>query len=226
MNYNDGKVHVEFYDKPEEYEMIAEQFSKGNPLLKETLLVLWKNGIKTIASTNGDENENPFIMFQMTRNNTRLVEALCIFMNVSEDTDISFSRLKETDDILACNVTTTLNDRDMMLNVFKTYADKKSDYIDKESKYAMDLYLFSVLNDIGFNYNISKNKKTLNLFHYQNDKPTVYIGEPTVNLSEVNEGLLKYHRIIYSAYQCDDESLDDFLSIMKNGKIESNNTQK
>ena len=151
MNYNDGKVHVEFYDKPEEYEMIAEQFSKGNPLLKETLLVLWKNGIKTIASTNGDENEKPFIMFQMTRENTRLVEALCNL--------ISFSRLKETDDILACNVTTTLNDRDMMLNVFKTYADKESDYIDKESKYAMDLYLFSVLNDIGFNYNISKNKK-------------------------------------------------------------------
>lgn len=40
MNYNDGKVHLDFYGQKEDFEQIAENFSEGDPLLKIILLEL------------------------------------------------------------------------------------------------------------------------------------------------------------------------------------------
>lgn len=41
MNYNDGKGHTDFFDKPkEELDLIAKEFSEGNENLEELLKTL------------------------------------------------------------------------------------------------------------------------------------------------------------------------------------------
>ena len=42
MSYNDGKIHMDFFDKPEKFNEIAREFSEGDPKLQETLLALWE----------------------------------------------------------------------------------------------------------------------------------------------------------------------------------------
>ena len=57
MVYNDGNVHIDFYDKNSNKEEIAEQFSEGDPELKKVLLELWKNNIKTVACCRGHNDK-------------------------------------------------------------------------------------------------------------------------------------------------------------------------
>ena len=58
--YNDGNVHIDFFDKSkEELDGIADEFSEGNTNLKNTLLTLWNSGIQTMACCVGHEDRYP-----------------------------------------------------------------------------------------------------------------------------------------------------------------------
>lgn len=58
--YNDGNVHMNFFDKSkDELVNIADEFSEGNLNLKNTLLTLWSSNIQTIACCIGHEDRYP-----------------------------------------------------------------------------------------------------------------------------------------------------------------------
>ena len=43
MKYNDGKVHMDFYDQETDLFPIAEEFSEGDNKLRDLLLKMWDN---------------------------------------------------------------------------------------------------------------------------------------------------------------------------------------
>jgi len=75
MTYNDGYEHIDFYDKKEDYNDIAEQFSEGDTKLKDCLLELWSNNIKTAACCKGHDNSSAYISFIIDENSFDLIRA-------------------------------------------------------------------------------------------------------------------------------------------------------
>jgi len=67
MNYNDGKVHTDFFDKPkEELDLIAKEFSEGNENLEELLKTLWSKKIKTSACCIGHKKSKSLFLNENT----------------------------------------------------------------------------------------------------------------------------------------------------------------
>lgn len=85
MSYNDGQVHLDFYDKDVDFTKIAGEFAEGDPLLQKCLLELWKNGINTTACCRGHNEKEPSYISLIVNNNSKmLIDATCEYIYLQE----------------------------------------------------------------------------------------------------------------------------------------------
>ena len=100
MNYNDGKEHTEFYEGSEtDLEQVAEQFAEGDSLLKDCLLKLWNQNIKTSACCKGHNDKDiPYLSIIINKDSQDLLQTICNYINMNGDNmELSFDSASTKD---------------------------------------------------------------------------------------------------------------------------------
>lgn len=130
MSHNNGKIYEnptkETIDKQQE---LAEDFSEGNPLLKELLLKLWQNKINTRGCCNGhiDENIPWYITITIDKKSICLVNEIANFIeeNIISDNKLEFrihfnGALKHFHIMIFSDI----KNRDLIIKTISSYIDK------------------------------------------------------------------------------------------------------
>lgn len=126
MSYNDGQVHLDFYDKDVDFTKIAGEFAEGDPLLQKCLLELWKNGIKTTACCKGhNERCEPYISLVVNNNSKMLIDATCEYIYLQDDEiEIDFNSGGKAYDTFTVHLPNEKSKRDYLMFLFSFLQNK------------------------------------------------------------------------------------------------------
>lgn len=215
MSYNDGQVHTDFYEQIENAEKIANEFSEGDELLKQGLLELWGNGIKTTACCKGhDEKMQPsYISIIIDENSRPLIQTTCEYLYLQEGKmEIDFIN-SENGDILSvymCTEQDKINFFNFLhLNMNKNEkSEKVSNNILLYANYLLD---FAKRSGLVCRYCVEKNLMMIGYTRpgtiqiFQNDAP---------QMDELINTIIETGNLPLTPIMCDEKSLEQFINLI------------
>lgn len=219
MIYNDGHTHDEFYSQSQQnLEKIAEEFSEGNNILKETLLALWSKGIKTNACCNGHSepgrHPSPYISIKIDSESMLYVHEL--FHKLMElgldDVEVDFST-NDTKKELYMTVHTDHSIRD---SIFRIIKDTCQSQIHSNHDYDIITavnHLNYYCNDNGLNFRLGVKHNEMQFGMAKPGYRMLFV-ENNIQLDDVLEDLKQTGKFWLRGYKCDIKSLKKFLSIL------------
>lgn len=214
-NYNDGMVHVDFYDQKDKFSEMADSFSEGDPLLRDCLLDMWENGIKTEACCKGHDDSYAYISIIIDDNSQALIDAtgdylnlqngqmqLCFQSTVTKDYDSFIVRLcKESDKI------------EYLRFIQNFLSQKQMDYECNNhiSEYADCLLKFSRRFFVECSFYVEVDEMC---FGFCRPGSILYFGENILPLSDFIDKIKETGDIPLIPLSCDEKSLKEFVSFL------------
>ena len=219
MNYNNGQIIQNFYNlDEEELKKIANDFSEENILLKELLLALWKQGIKTEGCCKGhkEKNQLPYISIKSSDNLSLYVISQIIELLLQELNDeIYISFLNNQNNDLVISFYTTIENSNKMFNFISQIQNtswKKCEF----TKIMLDIIklqrLFQVMN---LSYQLQISKKEMQIGIAQKNS-LIFFNKNIHNIESI-------YKIIHNktiplestkTYSCTKESLKHFTDLL------------
>jgi len=163
LEYNDGKVYNDFYDKnKEEKQKIAKLFSEDNLYLEKLLLNLWDNNIKTQSCCIG-HNEEAHITIKFDDNEDYLNKIFAFFSIVQiKDLEICLNVSRN-------NATYTfyipLEYRDFIFEKMNQLINHHENKLSNTMNYLLKLLKIAANNNYCFEAKIINNEVKLELYN-------------------------------------------------------------
>lgn len=234
MNYNDGNVHLDFYNKSADKKEIARQFAEGDPLLYETILELWEKGIKTLACCKGHtlkdgSQTNPYLSIIIDEKSEQIVRNICNFIHYynRDGFDLRFSNN------LFCNgvydLYISVSDNISWSEILRFIKYCMVNKIEFQGPKSDMLTYIKCLMEVGNQNNIC--------FHHCifDDRMVVYFSKKNMLPPDVEDELVldeemlnfikKHNKIPNTVMSCDEQSIKKLAEIFSPGISEKEETQ-
>ena len=227
MVYNDGKVHIDFYDKNSNYEEIAEQFSEGDPQLKRVLLELWKNNIRTVACCRGhSDKEIPYITLIIDNNSRKLIKETSKYLYTQVDgMGLDFVHYDDEEyDTVTINMVSQ-KDKNEYFNFLHNYLNFCYE-INEPSNDIMTYadYLLKFARESGLNCRYFVDEAKM-LFAFKPKKYWTYFDEDKAPLLKDKLVLISETKTFpLATMKCDSRSLEQFINLLYPGSFEKQNS--
>lgn len=217
MSYNDGYVHLDFYNQEAGKEKIAEEFSEGDSLLSNALLELWNNNIKTTACCRGHgENRNAYISFIINNDSKKLIQATCEYLylqdGIFEINFIADGHNKDYDTF--CVSMGSDQDKESYLTFLHQALNYNDDIKGVGSNipiYADNLLKFARSKNLDCRYLVNKNEM---MFGYANPGTLLIFDGDVPTLSDMNSSIKETGNLQLRPISCDEESLEQFINLI------------
>lgn len=214
MSYNDGQVHLDFYDKEVDIEKIAKEFSEGDPLLCNSLLELWKNGIKTSACCRGhNENATAYISLVINDNSQKLIQAISEYLYLQDDKmELDFINHRDGYDTFTVGMADEKTKNEFLTFLCNFLKEKKGiEDSNTVLKYANYLLLFAKKMGLSCRYAVEKNEM---MFSYSYPGTIQLFDENAPRLDDLIESIRETGNLPLMPIRCDEKSLEQFINII------------
>lgn len=225
MNYNDGKVHTEFYNEDVDRKEIAKQFSEGDEQLEKCLLDLWNNGIQTTACCCGHDTEEytrlPYISLEFNHDVSGLINNLYSYMNLPENRnsiELDFCNDNISDKF---NFVITMKDeqskQQCLSFISRCVNNHKNENlsglgnIDIDSV-ATDLFVFGSVNNLNCRFTVSSDKDMSFCYFHPGTMPIFGIND--LQLDNIIDDIKNKHTLPLAPISCNEDSIEHFLDFI------------
>lgn len=217
MSYNDGYVHLDFYNHDVDKEKMAESFSEGDVLLGNTLLELWNNNIKTTACCRGHgENRNAYISFIINNDSKKLIQATFEYLYLQDGIfEINFIAASHNKDYDMFSVSMgSAQDKESYLTFLHQTLNYNDDIKGIGSNiliYADNLLKFARNKNLDCRYSVNKNEM---MFGYVNPGRLLVFNGDAPALSDMNDLIRETGKLQLGPISCDAKSLEQFINLV------------
>lgn len=228
MSYNDGQVHTEFYNQKDNIEKVAEDFSEGDNLLKNSLLKLWENNIKTMACCKGhEEKESPaYISLIIDDNSYYLVKKITEFLYLYDGKiELDFENGNYGDSFSISMASE--QDKNYFLNFLCLSLQNNEKNVDVNNNvtlYASYLLDFAKRTGLHCRYCVEKDKMMIG---YNQPNSLQLFTDDAPHMNELLDSIVKTGNLPLTPIICDEESLEQFIvTLYPNSFVNQNNIVK
>lgn len=227
MSLNDGQVYLDFFDKKEEYKKMAEDFSEGDSLLKETLLKLWEKGIKTIACCKGHEDKSApaYISFIMDHNSMETIQSTCDYLYMQDgDITLNFLNSEEDYNIFSIHMKTE-EDKNKYLKFIQSILNKENENQQPNDIPFSARCLLAYARKLDMRCRYILTKEEMMFGYFKKGENLVFNGDMP-QLRELLDSVVETGKLPLIPILCDKESLEQFINILypntfKNNKVKN-----
>lgn len=228
MNYNDGKIHTEFYNEDVDRKEIAKQFSEGDEQLEKCLLELWNNGIQTTACCRGHDTDEyiyrPYIMLKFDHNIYGLIDNLYNYMVLPENRDsigLDFGYDYKNGRFNFSITMDSEQSKQQCLNfISRCLNNHKSDdlpTLGNIASVANDLLVFACINNLDCRFTVASDKD-MN-FYYTHPGIRPIFGDSDLHLDNIIDDIKDNHSLPPVPISCNENSIKQFLDLINQKKV-------
>ena len=222
--YSDGVLRTDFYDNPKaNLDKIAEQFSEGDKMLQETLVALWKNGIKTTACCRGHlekgRSHHPYIQLIKDDKSEEFINATIDYMLLYGNLELEFKNYGKGYDEFIIDMSSEEGKKKYFnfVNYYLTHKNEYEKLDNNRMKYADCLLKTAKENGLNCSFVLTKDEMGFSFskpgygIMYTDDikdldnKDTIYYVKECVN---------SFRIIPCEPFKCSEKSLEQFLHII------------
>lgn len=235
MNYNDGKIHTEFYNEDVDRKEIAKQFSEGDEQLEKCLLELWDNGIQTTACCRGhDTNEHkcqPYISLKFNHGIHGLIDNLYNYICLPENRhsiELDFLYNSKNDSF---NFSITMDNeqsKQRCLSFISRYLNNHK--IDDLSNLgsiasgAKDLLVFACLNNLDCRFGVTNDKDMQ--FCYTTPGHMPIFDANALQLDDIIDDIKANHNLPLAPISCNENSIKQFLDFIHPKEVNNSKSKR
>ena len=220
MSYNDGHVHLDFYGQTEKYDEIAEDFSEGDPLLKDVLLGLWAKGVKTNACCKGHKGEASYLALIIDDKSKDVIQSTCEYLYEQDgNMMINFCNNEKEYSTFYVHILGE-EDKNNYLSFLQTVLSQQEE--NKKPKNNIPLYADRLLAcakrmKTTCRYVITKEQMVFGFFEGENDLAPGKVYDLNAFLKKIEEK----RGVPFIPFACDAKSLEQFINIVYPGTFKN-----
>ena len=227
MSYNDGQVHIDFYDESVDIEKIANDFSEGDYKLRCILLNLWKNGIMTESCCNGhDDGRHAYIAFIINEKSKKLIQATSEYLFL-QDSRIELDFVHSKDYYIFIVYMGAEKAKEKYYNFINSLLSQK---IEHESinnnipEYGYYLLKFARERGVHCRFCVTKDEM---MFGFSYPGELQIFDENSLLLDDIIQAVKETGNIPLCPLKCNEQSLQEFINIIyHNTFMDEDITQK
>ena len=215
MSYNDGHVHMEFYDKSVDMENLAEDYSEGDDKLKKVLLSLWDNGIITTACCKGhDDGRIAYLSFAINDRIKKIIQATSEYLYLQDGKiELDFeSNGKDYNSFTVYMVNS--KDKEDHYNFLNSLLSQKLEEYDEQSnilKYGNCLLKFARTMGLNCRFIVEKNNM---MFGFSKPDEILMFNDNSPTLDEIITSIKETGNMPLCALNCSEKSLQELINII------------
>lgn len=215
MSYNDGYVHLDFYNQDVDREKIALDFSEGDSLLCSSLLELWENDIITTACCRGHDESSPaYVSLVIDDNSEGLIQATCEYLYLQEGRmELNFTNGNNDYDTFTVYMASE-EDKESYLNFLQQVLKHDDAFKSADNNipvYAKHLLMFARGMGLNCRYGVEKDQM---MFGYSHPGEFQFFDNDAPALSDLNDSIRKTGNLPLRPISCDEKSLEQFINLI------------
>ena len=222
MSYNDGQSHIDFYDKEVDKEQMAEEFSEGDMQLKDTLLALWNNSIKTTACCKGhDDQRKAYLSLIINDESIDLIQETIEYLN-SQDSSISMDFICSDRDYDSVTITMPKEeDKKNYLFFINNYLVSKQEILEPSNIIKCWNYLQRFAKDRNLTCRFAIDKDNMMAGFYPRGHALIFTDSAPVLDDQIDS--IRETGSLPSMFKCSEKSLQELINIIYPNTFEIQN---